>query len=236
MEHDESQPLKNDEPKDIFVGQIVKNIDQAYNLYQTHAFKMDFSVRKGFKNNELQGEVAYERADSRTGCEAMRYGKSKLDYDCFGDVMVFDTTCRTNRFNLICAPVVGVNHQWKNVMFGCALLADETAVSFTWLFKAFLESMGNQQPKTIFTDQDASMAKAIRECMSGCDLEEEFESTWKEMMSKHNDHKWLEDMYEICHKWSTAYSKEVFAAGIKSSQQSGSTNSVLSEIAEHKET
>ncbi|KAF1864616.1 hypothetical protein Lal_00039247 [Lupinus albus] len=316
MEHDESQPLINDEPKDTFVGQIVKNIDEAYNLYQAHAFKMGFSVRKGqqqfydndrknirlkeyycskkgFKNNELQGEVAYERADSRTGCEAMvrfnvnkegqwkitklvldhnhefaqphqrhllrsmrnisatkgdvikslvnvgmsdawnyngeevsvfdkassivkdmqnfvytqkvksieagdaqslvnqlqkrqsedpmfyytvqfdqesrltnvfwRDGKSKLDYDCFGDVMVFDTTYRTNRFNLICAPFVGVNHHWQNVMFGCALLADETAVSFTWLFKAFLESMGNQQPKRIFTHQDASMAKAIRE-------------------------------------------------------------------------
>ncbi|KAF1884189.1 hypothetical protein Lal_00035255 [Lupinus albus] len=77
-EHDESQPLKNDEPKDIFVGQIVNNMDEAYNLYQAHAFKMGFNVRKGFKNNELQGEVAYERADSITGCEAMvRFNVSK---------------------------------------------------------------------------------------------------------------------------------------------------------------
>ncbi|WJX12924.1 hypothetical protein P8452_03374 [Trifolium repens] len=95
----------------------------------------------------------------------LRDGKSKVDCDCFGDVVIFDTTYRTNKYNLICAPFVGVNHHWQNAMFGCALLLDETAVSFTWLFKAFLESMGNQQPKTIFTDQDAAMAKAIEEVM-----------------------------------------------------------------------
>jgi transposase-like protein len=184
--------------------------------------------------------------------------------------VIFDTTYRTNKYNLICAPFVGVNHHWQNAMFGCALLLDETAVSFTWLFKAFLESMGNQQPKTIFTDQDAAMAKAIGEvmpntshrlclwhiskkvpsylgplnsnlqfqsvltkCMQGCDSEEEFQSTWDDMINdyKLHDHKWLNDMYKIRHKWSTAYSKFVFSAGIKSSQRSESTNSVLGDIA-----
>jgi hypothetical protein len=184
--------------------------------------------------------------------------------------VIFDTTYRTNKYNLICAPFVGVNHHWQNAMFGCALLLDETAVSFTWLFKAFLESMGNQQPKTIFTDQDAAMAKAIGEvmpntshrlclwhiskkvpsylgplnsnpqflsvlnkCMQGCDSEEEFQSTWDDMINdyKLHDHKWLNDMYKIRHKWSTAYSKSVFSAGIKSSQRSESTNSVLGDIA-----
>lgn len=46
-------------------------------------------------------------------------------------------------------------------MFGCALLSDETVASFNWLFKVFLESLGNKQPKTIFTYQDTAVAKAI---------------------------------------------------------------------------
>ena len=50
-----------------------------------------------------------------------RDGRSRVDYDCFGDV-VFDTTYRTNKYNLICAPFVGVNHHWQNVIFGCAFL------------------------------------------------------------------------------------------------------------------
>ena len=55
-----------------------------------------------------------------------RDGRSRIDYDMFGDVVIFDTTYRTNKYNLICAPFVGVNHHWQNVMFGCAFLLDET--------------------------------------------------------------------------------------------------------------
>ncbi|KAL3719104.1 hypothetical protein ACJRO7_004107, partial [Eucalyptus globulus] len=68
----------------------------------------------------------------------------------FGDV-VFDTTYRTNKYNMIC-----------NVFFGCAFLSDETIASFVWAFQSFLKAMGNKAPKTIFTDQDHAMANAIK--------------------------------------------------------------------------
>ncbi|BFG17885.1 hypothetical protein CerSpe_041580 [Prunus speciosa] len=90
-----------------------------------------------------------------------RDGRSKLDYDCFGDVICFDTTFRTNKYNLICAPFVGINHHWKNVSLGCAFLLDESTKSFVWLLQTFLESMGNKHPITIFTDEDKAMANAI---------------------------------------------------------------------------
>ncbi|KAJ0960201.1 hypothetical protein J5N97_001976 [Dioscorea zingiberensis] len=90
-----------------------------------------------------------------------RDGRSKLDYDCFGDTLVFDTTYRTNKYNLVCAPFVGINNHWNSVLFGCAFLSDETIDSFVWLFETFLEAMGYQQPKSIFTDQDQAMMKAI---------------------------------------------------------------------------
>lgn len=90
-----------------------------------------------------------------------RDGRLKLDYDCFGDVVSFDATFRLNKYNLICAPFVGVNHHWKNVLFGCAFLLDESTNSYVWLFESFLESMGNTQPKTIFTNENEAMSKAI---------------------------------------------------------------------------
>ena len=46
-----------------------------------------------------------------------RDGRSMIDYNSFGDVICFDTTYRTNKYNMICAPFVGVNHHWKNVIF-----------------------------------------------------------------------------------------------------------------------
>ncbi|XP_056695118.1 protein FAR1-RELATED SEQUENCE 5-like [Spinacia oleracea] len=55
------------------------------------------------------------------------------DYGIFGDIVVFDTTYRTNRYNLICAPIVGINNHWNNCMFGCAFIGDEKIESFVWL-------------------------------------------------------------------------------------------------------
>lgn len=63
------------------------------------------------------------------------------DYQAFGDVMSMDTTYRTNKYNLICAPFIGINHHTFNVMFGMAFLSDEPTSTFEWLFKTFLESM-----------------------------------------------------------------------------------------------
>ncbi|XP_061364286.1 protein FAR1-RELATED SEQUENCE 5-like [Gastrolobium bilobum] len=91
-----------------------------------------------------------------------RDGISRIDYNHFGDVVIFDTTYRTNKYNMACAPFIGVNHHKQSVLFGCAFLFDETTESFIWLFESFLEAMGGLQPKTIFTDQCQAMANAIK--------------------------------------------------------------------------
>ncbi|XP_038698101.1 protein FAR1-RELATED SEQUENCE 5-like [Tripterygium wilfordii] len=54
-------------------------------------------------------------------------------YQTFGDVVVFDTTYNTNRYGMIFAPVVGVNHHGQTTLFACAFLSDETSESFRWL-------------------------------------------------------------------------------------------------------
>ncbi|KAL8507989.1 hypothetical protein ACS0TY_018512 [Phlomoides rotata] len=91
----------------------------------------------------------------------------KEDYDIYGDVMVFDTTYRTNKYELICAPFVGVNNHWKNTMFGCAFISDEKAETFEWLFNVFKKSMQGKTPMTIFTDQDLAIANAIEKVFPG---------------------------------------------------------------------
>jgi hypothetical protein len=49
--------------------------------------------------------------------------QSQLDYGVFGDVVVFDSTYRVNRYNL---PFIGIGHHRTTVMFGCGILSDET--------------------------------------------------------------------------------------------------------------
>ncbi|XP_059639387.1 protein FAR1-RELATED SEQUENCE 5-like [Cornus florida] len=124
------------------------------------------SVIKHFKQCRAEDHIFFHSeeldAEGRLANFFWRDGRSRLDYDYFGDVVVFDTTYRTNRYDMIFAPFVGVNHHRKNILFGCAFLVDETTDSFVWLFEEFLEAMDNKAPKTIFTDQCQAMANAIK--------------------------------------------------------------------------
>ena len=84
------------------------------------------------------------------------------DYKIYGDVVIFDTTYRTNRYNLICGPIVGINNHWNIVMFGYAFIADEKVESFYWVLPNFKKVMNDKSPTLIFTDQDDAMSKAIK--------------------------------------------------------------------------
>ncbi|KAK8951417.1 Protein FAR1-RELATED SEQUENCE 8 [Platanthera zijinensis] len=88
-------------------------------------------------------------------------GRAKIDYDCYGDVIIFDTTYRLNKYNLACAPFIAVNNHWQSICVGCTFIAEETIESFCWVFDCFLKFVGGKQPITIFTDQDQAMAVAI---------------------------------------------------------------------------
>ncbi|KAG0469615.1 hypothetical protein HPP92_016315 [Vanilla planifolia] len=88
-----------------------------------------------------------------------RDGRSRIDYDCYGDV-IFDTTHRINKY--VCSPFLGINNHGQTIMFGAAVLMDKTINSFVWLFSTFfLKYMGDRPPITIFTNQDEAMDKAI---------------------------------------------------------------------------
>ncbi|KAL6643783.1 hypothetical protein ACP70R_018549 [Stipagrostis hirtigluma subsp. patula] len=82
-------------------------------------------------------------------------------YAEYGDLVSFDTTFLTNRYNLPFAPFVGITGHGQTCIFGCAFLVDETIETFKWLFETFLEAMGGKHPKTIITDQDGAMKSAI---------------------------------------------------------------------------
>ncbi|KAJ4952420.1 hypothetical protein NE237_029252 [Protea cynaroides] len=95
--------------------------------------------------------------------------RMRIDYALFGDVITFVTTFCTNKECRPFGVFVGFNHHRGVVIFGAVLLYDQTVESFKWLFEAFLKAHGQKKPITMFTDQDAAMAKAISQV---------FPSTW----------------------------------------------------------
>ncbi|KAL0922288.1 hypothetical protein M5K25_006261 [Dendrobium thyrsiflorum] len=88
------------------------------------------------------------------------------DYKNFGDVVCIDTTCkRLNVDNRLFGLLVGVNNHKQLIVFGAFLLDDETSESFKWMFSTFLKAMLGNKPKTVLTDDNIAMAKAIKMCM-----------------------------------------------------------------------
>ncbi|RZC82856.1 hypothetical protein C5167_045642 [Papaver somniferum] len=87
--------------------------------------------------------------------------KSRRDYGLFGDAVSFDTTFKTNNYDMICAPVIGINNHGQPMLFGCGLLDVETTDSVVWLFTTFLEAMGGKKPISVFTDQSAFISNAV---------------------------------------------------------------------------
>jgi hypothetical protein len=87
--------------------------------------------------------------------------RSRLDYKLFGEIICFDTTYSTNKYNMPFASIIGINGNAKIIVFGWALLKDQTADTFQWLFESFVEIMDGKKPKLIFTDQDAAIQAAV---------------------------------------------------------------------------
>lgn len=92
---------------------------------------------------------------------------SRMNYSYFGDTVTFDTTYRTNRYRVPFAPFTGWNHHGQPVLFGCALLLNESESSFVWLFQTWLAAMSGQHPVSITTDQDRIIRSAVMQVFPG---------------------------------------------------------------------
>jgi hypothetical protein len=61
-----------------------------------------------------------------------------VDYAHFSDVVSFDTTFGTNRESRPFGVFVEFNKFRETIVFGDALMYDETFESFKWMFETFL--------------------------------------------------------------------------------------------------
>ncbi|KAK1618754.1 hypothetical protein QYE76_024271 [Lolium multiflorum] len=166
--------------------------------------------------------------------------QSVQDYEDYGDVLVFDSTYKMNRYRMPFIPFVGLNNHRRTTVFGCAIVSDETEETYVWLLQTFLKAMCQKKPLSVITDADSAMIRAIRTV---------FPDVWHRICSWHveknmkihlshkslgefrwkteNTEIWLKRMYRKRHLWAAAFLTEGFWLGMKSNQRSESLNSCL---------
>jgi len=83
--------------------------DQALMAHFSHMRQMnnDFYFEINFDDNNRISNVFWVDVRSRAACEE------------FGDVVSFDTTYLTNKYDMPFAPFVGVNHHGQSILLGC---------------------------------------------------------------------------------------------------------------------
>ncbi|XP_045825377.1 protein FAR1-RELATED SEQUENCE 5-like [Trifolium pratense] len=134
---------------------IVKDGDVAASLHYLNA--------KSATDPMLYAEYAADTSNGRMKSLFWADGTSRSDYFCFGDVVAFDTTYKRNKYNLPLVIFSGCNHHSQTIIFGAALVSDETTETYKWVLNCFLECMENKRPKAVVTDGDGAMREAIKE-------------------------------------------------------------------------
>ncbi|KAJ4963861.1 hypothetical protein NE237_023800 [Protea cynaroides] len=118
-------------------------------LKRMHAENSSFFYAIQGDGEHSTGNIFWADANSRT------------NYTYFGDTVTFDTTYRRNRYRVPFAPFTGLNHHGRPVLFGCALLLNESESSFVWLFQTWLAAMSGRHPVSITTDHDRIIRSAV---------------------------------------------------------------------------
>jgi hypothetical protein len=129
------------------------------------------------ENNEFSYIVKIDNNTREFEAAIWMFSEQKMNYSRFSDVVVFDNTYRTNRFDLPFGIFTGVNNYGQSVCFAGALMKSETTEYFIWLFTSFLELVNYQAPNVLLTDNDSAMGSA-------------FNVTFKHFETKHRLCQW----------------------------------------------
>ncbi|KAI5418632.1 hypothetical protein KIW84_043020 [Lathyrus oleraceus] len=156
--------------------------------------------------------------------------RSRAAYEYFGDVVTFDTTYLTNKYDMPFVAFVGVNHHGQSTLLGCGLLSGEDTDSFVWLFKSWLRCMLEKAPLGIATDQCKAMKNAIeikyamKEVVYDTFTTASFEQKWCSFIEKFDlqENDWVGGLCIERHRWASTLLRIYFWDGMSTTQHSES--------------
>ncbi|KQK07067.1 hypothetical protein BRADI_2g32740v3, partial [Brachypodium distachyon] len=171
-------------------------------------------------------------------------GKNRADHNDFGDAITFDTTYKTNLYNMPFGLFVGVNNHFQSVIFAgqinLVLLIEyqcqamRTAIMTAmpnsrhrwckWhVLKSAKEKLGHVYSK------HSGFKKEFHELVNAVMSPDEFEIGWEQIVDRYDlrNNPYIDRLYENRAMWAKPYFLDVFCAGMTSTQRSESANSML---------
>ena len=117
---------------------------------------------------DISAHDAYARFDVTENHEICRLLYMSRDmrhnFERNGQVLIMDSTHKTNRFNWPLLLVCGINEHFQTVILGVALVAHSTTESFAWVLQTMQSALSERawaDIRTVATDGEAAMEAAI---------------------------------------------------------------------------
>ncbi|GJQ98158.1 FAR1-related sequence 5-like protein [Tanacetum coccineum] len=152
-------------------GTYYDTVDEAIDMYTKYAQMGGFEIKKSGQRLTKSGAVKHKYTMcNREGVPkenselvAMFWADevAKCNYKEFGDIVSFDATFNSNKYNMKFVPFIGIDNHGKCVTLGSGMLLLEDTTSYTWLPKAFINAF-TKKPTMIVTYQDGAMKRAIK--------------------------------------------------------------------------
>ncbi|RYQ90580.1 hypothetical protein Ahy_B09g096629 isoform B [Arachis hypogaea] len=142
---DRVEMLKQHRELSMFVRRTIETHEEARikpsKTYQSFVAAAGSHHELSFIERDVRNYITGEVRNISEEDDAKEFGKSRAAFEYFRDVVSFDTTYNTNRYNLVLGSFVGVNHHGQSTLLGCALMKNEDIQSFKWLFECWLHCM-----------------------------------------------------------------------------------------------
>jgi MULE transposase domain len=153
-------PGKYIHDRDIY--NLVNSIRREQNQSKSDAGSIYLNLMKQQQENpSFHVDAQFEGQENRLVRLCwMRPSQQEL-WARFHDIVLLDTTAKTNRHSMILCVVIIVDNHNRSRLVATAILSDETKDSFTWLFQSLLDATGGLMPRLLYTDADPAMIASV---------------------------------------------------------------------------
>ncbi|XP_022852764.1 protein FAR1-RELATED SEQUENCE 5-like [Olea europaea var. sylvestris] len=197
------------------------------------------AIQSYFSNMQLQGSGFYFNIDLDEEYRLKNIfwadNRSRQAYKEFGDIVTFDTTYLTNKYDMPFAPFVRDMVECMHGQAPNGIITDQDRVIQNAIQIVFLNTkhrwclwhiLKKLPEKFGYHEDKDSIFSTIHGLVYDSQVVEEFEQGWRVMIESYNlhDNEWLSGLYENRDRWVPCYLKTTFWASMSTTQRSESMN------------